>query len=525
MKNLRGIINSVIKLISILIPLATATAVIYNQIHTRQCILEYKQSVVFAIKQQDMSQMDAVSLKNEILIAINEVINNELNASLELLIGLFGIIISVWVGLNIYNVMKKDDYNELLDTITKKCEEHDKIQKQVEDTYLENMELHISYLYKTFDVNNNSSQYFYSMFKDVDASKLDYKFLLSATFLETIYVKITSLHDRNEHFKMKPHIDEGIRQCKEMLVWIDANGKKITYKNKLLGYILYRYGRMFFYQGVMQYYVDSNSNKASDDFMTAANKLKEALKFDDDISHGIDIYNTLGYIYIKVYEWNVNDSETLYDREKLKEIISDALECCKKSKHETANSVKNLGIAYEHTNNLKLAIENYKKAIKKNPYDYSSRICLTSAYLKRVQKILGIERKRKKCLCDIKFDEKNKKESMEFLELAEFELKIAHNIDPIAANYYYKIGQLYTYRYLIEENGTKKKRVSIYARDCFEISNSLNPSHSAHRFHERNYYEAIGDISKSVEINENLDGGDVIHLRKLYESKLKIKNR
>ena len=271
MKNFRKIINCIIKLVSILIPLIISCFVFYNQVQIRPYINESKKNIISAIEKLENPEIDIENIKEDLVAGIDKVINNDMNAYMEVLVGIFGIIISVWVGLNIYNVMKKDDYDNLLETITEKCAEHDMIQKKVENTYFENMELHISYLYKTFDVNNNSSQYFYSMFKSIDIKQLSYKFLLNAIFLETVYVKLTAIHDRNEHYKMEPHLEEGFMRCKEMFEWIANDGDKIQHRDKLKGYIYYRYGRMFFYKGMMQYYTNHDNNEASINFMKAAN--------------------------------------------------------------------------------------------------------------------------------------------------------------------------------------------------------------------------------------------------------------
>lgn len=458
MRIFREIINSLIKLVAITIPLATAIAVIFNQVQIRKTFYESVQEVIAT--QSDIEQSISFKGTEESIYALAE---NRNNATIDLLIGLFGIVIAVWVGLNIYNVMKKDDYNELLKTITEKCTEHDYIQKKVEETYSENMEMHLSYLLKTFDINNNSSQYFYSLFSEINNKNLDYKFLLNATFLETIYVKLTTIHKNNEHIKMEPYIAEGNRRCKEMLSWIDKNGDTVENTNRLLGYITYRQGRMDFYQGMMQYYAFSNNNDASACFMSAAKKFRKALAFDDQISRNINIYNTLGYIYIKIYEWNVNRLEPLYNSQKMDEIINNALEYCKKSMHDTATSLKNLGIAYEKLGNFKLAIQKYKEAVEKDPRDYQSRICLASAYLKNVQTVLKITTKRDKLLCEMVFSSKEKSKALLLIKKASVELEIAQVIDEHSANYYYKKGQLLTYCYLLEKDKNMKK---IYRKEA-----------------------------------------------------------
>ncbi len=517
-KPINSIISFLIKLMAIIIPVATAFVVIYNQTLVRQTILKTKQDILLVFAQMSVP---ANNTKDDIISAVEQVINNELFSCAELLIGLFGIVISVWVGLNIYNAMKKDDYMELLNTITEKCKEHDDIQDKVEEVYKVNMKLHASYLCKTFDVNNNSSQYFYSLFsKYIDVSQLDYHFVLNASSLETLYVKITALHEKNEHDKMAPYIEEALERCQEMLQWINVNSENIPYKNKLHGYIAYRYGRIYFYQGMMKHYADFDNRSASLCFVDAAAQFQKAVSFDDAIPQNIDIFNTIGYIYIKIHMWNEDRLEPLYTPDELKSIIQTALKNCKKSKQDTVNSIKNLGIAYERFGDMNSAIQKYRESCNKAPHNYESHLCLASAYLKVAQKILEIEKYRSQLLNELDFKKAQKEKAQQYIRLARFELRIANKIDSQAPSHYYKLGQLYTYLMLLESDTLQKMKFKKQAQQNFDMSNSLIPSTFMHRFHERNFYEAIGDIKHALEINEKLDGTDTKHLRKLYEENL-----
>lgn len=511
------IFSHIIKIIAVIIPLATATAVIFNQVAVRRSISESKETVISAVVQMDKPTACA---KNEIVNAINEVVNNDLSASTDLLVGLFGIVISVWVGLNIYNAMKKDDYCELLDTITEKCKEHDNIQAEAEENLSINMEFFSSYLYKAFDASNNSSQYFQSIFsQDTDLAKRNYKFILDATYLETIYTQITSLHEKNEHANMLPYIEAAHKRCKKMLDWLKTNKDNVPNENILQGYIAYRRGRICFYNGMREHYVNNDNKKASQLFMEAAEHFKAAINYDKDIPKNIDIYNTLGYIYIKIHMWNEDRLTPLYNASKLDNFIKTALTYCQKSEQKTVNSIKNLGIAYERTGSLTTAMVKYQKACEIDPYDYESHLCLASAYLKLAQNLLGIEKDRNQLLCEMEFS--NTQNVYEYIESAQLELNVAGRINPKSPSLYCKLGQLYTYRMLLETDEQQKKELEAQAKQNFKISNnfirqsSMNPN-VTHRFHERNFYEAIGDIERALNINDQLDGRDTLHLKPMY---------
>ena len=253
-------------------------------------------------------------------------------------------------------------------------------------------------------------------------------------------------------------------------------------------------------------------------------ELRKAIKmfelstfYNKEIKENINIDNTIGYIYIKIYELISNREQSAYSKKDLDEYAKLALKFCTESAQNyspSVNSIKNLGIAYERNGRLSKAIKSYKEATKKDPIDYSSRICLASAYLKKLKRKIGFTYEREILLCEMTIIPD--KSYFKLLELAKMELDVAHIIDSKSLNYYYKMGELYTCYYLLKKDITYKEKATYY----FEISENLNNGFIAHRFHERNLYEAIGDINTAKSINDNLDGREKKHLERLYEGYL-----
>ena len=139
--------------------------------------------------------------------------------------------------------------------------------------------------------------------------------------------------------------------------------------------------------------------------------------------------------------------------------------------------------------------------------------------LRKIAKLLGIEKDRNQLLCEMEFS--NTQNVYEYIESAQLELNVAGRINPKSPSLHCKLGQLYTYRMLLETDEQQKKELEAQAKQNFKISNAftrrstMNPK-VTHRFHERNFYEAIGDVERALKINDQLDGRDTLHLKPMY---------
>ena len=170
---------------------------------------------------------------------LDSIVNLNGEFGFNIFISLIDITIAVWLGLNIYNSLKKDNFDDLERIIKDKCNEHEKLQmnigetgKKIEKVYQQHRALHNSYLLKAFDVNSNSAHYFYEMLQKINSNNMSYQFILYATYLETVYTQITTLHNQNEHYKMKPYIMEGIKKydaLKDILSSMDLNNDVKNY--------------------------------------------------------------------------------------------------------------------------------------------------------------------------------------------------------------------------------------------------------------------------------------------------------
>lgn len=501
------------RIYAILIPFATTLGVLIYHLQSKYIIWDKEQKAIEVLANINKAESNlSTPIKDEMINAIRELMNNDLKTSLDLMISLFAVAISVWVGLTIYNAIKKDEFDKLSDMVNEA--------KEISE---QNMELYKTYLLKNLDVNNNSSQYFYNLFTAIDAQKFDYYFLMNATFLETIYVKVSQLHKLHEHVKMDSFLSEGLKLCDRIIEGIENNKTFSNYmKNKLYGYANYRYARMYFYKAFVLYYtVDKYDENVNFLFDKSVEFFEKAIKCDPQISEEVNIYNTIGYIYIKSYDY-IRDYKdyTCWDTDdKMKDLLKKAYTNCEKSYNKnmkTSLSVKNLGIVLERQHKMDEAIKKYYEAIAKDPTEYTSHICLASSYLKETQKLMNIDIVRTKPLFELTYTSSEK--IYEYIHKAYKELSICYALDASNTAFYYKMGQLYTYRLLLEKNIENRVKLIERAKYNFDIVLKLNPIPKAYQFHLRNFYEAIGNIKKANEINSQLEHSDSEHYKELYSN-------
>ena len=163
--------------------------------------------------------------------------------------------------------------------------------------------------------------------------------------------------------------------------------------------------------------------------------------------------------------------------------------------------------------------EYYKKSIKQDVTDYKSYntyAALTLSYYDNVYKI----RKRTSLLCDMSFNTTplSKNESPIDLcnECIEY-LEIAKNICPTDAQSYYNLGKAYLYKYLF--NSKRPQEYWDKGLNYLKQAKILNSETSSYKYILRNLYEAIGDLENAKKINDSLKGnGDSGNIGTMYES-------
>ena len=107
------------RIYAILIPFLTSFGVVIYHLQSKSIILQKEKEAVEVLSTINSKGNNYTQpLKNEIINAVEELMNNDLKTSLDMMISLFAIAISVWVGLTIYNAVKKDEVDKLFDAVS-----------------------------------------------------------------------------------------------------------------------------------------------------------------------------------------------------------------------------------------------------------------------------------------------------------------------------------------------------------------------------------------------------------------------
>lgn len=476
------------KLIAIMIPLWTTISVVLYQLYIRVEISKSRDiglSLISDLKESNSTNEEFIKKAVDYL---QKLMEDDFHSSLSFIVSIFGIVLSVWVGLTIYNAVKKDELENLI--------------KNVEDSNKLNIKVHVSNLYRIFDTNWTSSEFYLKEFPKIKWSLSDCDIISSILLIENCFKRAVKYDDNSQYIELlslMPHAFELLSESQKVL----GNNKVYTL---VRGYYYQRKADFFYFQGMGERYTGKD---CSDSFKKSLNNYKKAVGLCRRINYHGYIDNTIGFL---LYLLSNHGKEKDY-LDQAKEFLINAC------KEENYLYYKNLGCIYELDGQYDEAENCYRRSIKLNPHDFKSRICLASLLIKKLKNEMGIERNRTTLLCKQTFSFKD--DYARLIEEIKTTLNIAEKIAPSMIDTYYKRGELLTYCNLCEKNRSPELIQEI--KDAFSMSCEFNETLKAHLFHERNFYESIGEIERANEINSKLlPEGDSEHMSKLYLKELGV---
>lgn len=473
-----------IKIYAIMIPVWTTISVVLYHMYVKTSFQKTYQKIACILANKGDNALPEKEFINKAVESIEQLMNDSFKSSIDFLIGLLGIVISVWVGLTIYNAIKKDELDKLIENV----ENSNKI----------NAKVHTSTLYKTFDTNWTSSEYYLKEFSKNNWKLEDADIISNILLVENCFQRIVKYYNKNDYINIQRFSPHALELCEKAV--IDIHNHKVSPTAE--GYFLQRKADFLYYQGMGEKYTEKNAQKT---FEEAIKWYKIAINTDKKINYRGYLDNTMGYLLYLLFGYE-NKSDYLKQAEKY------LIKACRE---EDYIYHKNLGCVYEAMGEFDNAEKFYRQAISFKPTDYKSRICLASLLIKRLQTKMGISSNRSEVLSETIFPYEEEYKSL--IEETERILNIAEKISPSTIDTYYKRGQLLTYCYLMKKDEFTKKRIA----DNFAMANELNTTFTANKFHERNYHEALGEIEQAEEINNSLQNGDSEHMSKLYSKKLR----
>ena len=459
-----------------------------------------------------------------------------------------GIAISVWIGLNIYNVVKRDSIKEL-ETIAKET------RVELEDFRNNYQTYNLTALENAKFEEERINDYLVGALKEFGKNVLDYNSTKSIVFIEKTIQLIIEYLDSENYYLMEKNLnnlEEKLIQLEKDIDIESLNSIKSKEKETINNYLNVRYGDYNYYMGLL--YLKSINNNI--DLMEAKYSLKKAYKYYSKVEYDEEqvvrtyINNVQGYICYLLYGI-INKIGSKKEKEKNPDNIKNALHhsktACSKSNDspcETkyARDHRNYGVNIENMakiNNLKdynwyeemvKAFEQYEIALKYDKKDINTLTCIASCILKIFDEVISIttdEKDENELLEKLKklkdynlpdrfnefiveysqYNEKiHEKIYIEMIQKANDCLTTAQIIKPTAIAPHYHAIHVSMYNYMIDKD---EQRRTLYREKgnneiiiCEALYRTLGRKmDKAFLYKARNFYYCIGDFDKGMYYN------------------------
>ena len=425
---------------------------------------------------------------------------------------IISIAITVWIGLNIYNVVSKEyiqkaieEYNEEMLILEQKREE--KMQFIFKKTVFINL------LYMT-GKRYYASEFFADLFWNTDK---EYEKLDLIIEYEKEYIQCCRFYENSEKLNANRVAEDLIAKYKEL-------GSKEPYTeyadtDPMKNFIRMRLSDVYFYK-----------NMTCDKEQFNLQEMKESVELYETVidnpskiefwDEKVDAYfcNSQGYTLRTMSKHEENEKKKLdYQNSALNKL---SVAVSKQPNNGRYN--RNLGLVYEDKGDLEKACERYKKAVQIDSFDYKAYNTVVSVELKRLEEEYGIKGRKEKLLNEIDFS--NPKDWIEKIDNDILQCQKAEKLMFTFVDTHYNMAKAYMYKYLLE--GKVKKELLKAAHNQIDIALELDPKSAGALYTKRNIYEAEGNYAeaKNCAENEVIAGkGDNKYLPSEYDKRMRMK--
>ena len=447
-------------------------------------------------------------------------------------VAVIGIAVSVWVGLNIYLSLSKEESEKLIQKMESEITNIEKCLNDVDDTLVFQKGIMWQEFINLLDSQRNEnmlSAYFAYQFsrlfdEEKNADSLTASLIYKLMQYENECISITRMYENGEKencFALSENFLDD--------VFMNENiGGTDEWKKTFSFYFDIHIADVKFYKNA----VCLRSGKHREDFSMlqmedVCVKYKNVLvgisstarEYADIKSAKAYINNTIGYTLDLINQYEGVTAKNKERRENANKHMREAVNLLEDQFFEKkARYLRNLGLTYERLGDLDKAYKAYVESIKEDMSDYKSWNTCGSIILKKFESEHRIF-KRGKLLSVMQISEPKKWEDELLKAKTQFEMSASEGKgfeDP-----YYKLIQVYTYLYML---GNEKSETRKGAEKYMNILNMMEYTGGGSMYAYRNYYEVIGDIEKASEINAKIKvtpNNDVEHMRKLYLNEIK----
>ena len=443
----------------------------------------------------------------------------------ELIISIISIAVTVWIGLNIYNVISKEDIDIFMNKIDKKIN-RSMLQLREIDDKLQETDIKLSMTQFIFLLKETRSRYiisyYFAMCFSNSKEKIDN--IDNLVKIEYLFIKTIQFYENNNYNLALEYCQKALSYFLEYEI---INKPRKDYK-LLDAYKCCRLSDLYFYKNISS--LRMNASVSIDELTRSIELYCTLKKYIDDHQDDYDIdfisnelygyiHNTIAYTYQEM-AFLSNEKEFIENAEK------EYYEVFKNYK-ENGRYYRNFGTFLERTNKKEEALENYKKAIDLNKSDYKAYNNYYALKLKMIESdILNImDRKNIELFSELEFKFIcNSVEKISVINDSISKLTAISRTDYNFCDLYYNTAKGYLFKYLCSKN--RDTRLLDKALEINETALILNENNLGALFTKRNIYEAYNKIKEANEVNNkikaiNSRNNDTRKKSELYKKHLK----
>lgn len=387
-------------------------------------------------------QREDISI-DEVILKLSEALNTDLYDSMGLIIGIIGIAVSVWVGLNIYNVIERKDIEEFYTNISDKVNsldsKYNESYNQWEKQFNESLKKFddkqrirlLSDKLKRHEVDTSTIHYIEYFEKNLP--RFSDETIEAITGMDEVLSKYDtdiSSADQSETLTLLEKIKRDYIIANNLLL-------KVSSDPILSGFYDYKMAGALCRTADNMYRLGSNLNTAKKYLEEALKLYKKSANKDSNLT---SVDNGIGFSYLRLAQIG-DEKHDYYVKKAIKHLKS---ACEVNPKFEQA--FRNLGAAYEEDKRIDDAIEEYKKATNISPKSENAHNCLASAYLKKVNsEIKFFDRKKVYNRGDYNLEKAKRATLREYVLEAKKHAHFLTLLNPSKIDGYYRLIEAYTF--------------------------------------------------------------------------------
>lgn len=463
---------------------------------------------------------------------------------LEFGLAIIAIAVSVWIGLNIYNVIAKDDLVTLESQIAdlKTVEERLKTTQRNQNAAVRSLLL--SSLMKT--QTDEMSVLFIDSISELRLEVLDSALLSEMLLIEESFANIVDGYNKRNRAVIEKFYVAGKGYCQQFREALDRDAKQLEEMGILYFYKSY----LFFRRADFNFYYSirpsnpPNRNQANairkycellsesiEDYNRVLSLLSASLP--DGVPKRIKSYmdNSMGYSYYQKYDY----LKAPGDIEAAKKYCyiacyPDGEDAFDQPDYDRSFTRSVYYRNYAHCINsvmpgitgVRAALPHFRRSLELDYRDSKAHFNLASFMLKAIVECEHLGGNRTQLLCQVHISLSYQKD----IDAAIKNLRWAITFNEEFTDPYFLIAHAYTLKMLMAQNPEERDFLFEQAVDVLDTYKRLCPPDNtdAYLFYERNLYEAHGDIWKAAEINSKLNGGDAQAITDLYAKSMMGQN-